>query len=234
MVGGFFSRAGVYIREVVFGLEDSLVSTLGVVTGVAVITQDSAMVLVTGCVLIVVEAVSMSAGSYLSSKSAMEVFENRKKQDGSRILQSRFSDDQSVEDLLMAKKFNDSQIKKILSVLSHERSLWIKEVQRCEYRFAPAVSGHPIMAGIVMGGFYLFGGLFPLLPYAFLPAVNSLALSVGLTVFALFGLGFAKAKYVGTNPLKSGFEMAFISVSAAVIGYVIGRLASLVIGIDVY
>lgn len=60
------------LREIVFGLEDSLVSTLGAVTGVAVGSANLEFVLLSGLVLVVVEAISMSAGSYLSTKSAYE------------------------------------------------------------------------------------------------------------------------------------------------------------------
>lgn len=63
------------IREVVFGIEDSLVSTLGTVTGVAVGSQDTYIVILSGIVLIFSEATSMAAGSYLSSKSALSVEE---------------------------------------------------------------------------------------------------------------------------------------------------------------
>lgn len=60
------------MREIVFGLEDSFVSTLGAVTGIAAGAQSTYIVVLSGLVLIAVEAVSMSAGSYLSNKSAME------------------------------------------------------------------------------------------------------------------------------------------------------------------
>ncbi len=61
-----------FIREIVFGLEDSLVSTLGAVVGIAAGAQDRYIVILSGIVLVAVEAVSMTAGSFLSSKSALE------------------------------------------------------------------------------------------------------------------------------------------------------------------
>ncbi|MBI2484617.1 VIT1/CCC1 transporter family protein [Candidatus Uhrbacteria bacterium] len=59
-----------YIREIVFGLEDSLVSTVGAVTGMAAGFTYPPLVVFAGTVLIVAEAFSMAAGSYLSSKVA--------------------------------------------------------------------------------------------------------------------------------------------------------------------
>ena len=63
----------VYLREIIFGFEDSFVSTLGTITGVAAGSGSSDIVILSGSVLIVVEAVSMAAGSYLSSKTEEEV-----------------------------------------------------------------------------------------------------------------------------------------------------------------
>lgn len=61
------------MREIVFGLEDSIVSTLGAVTGIAAGTHSADLVLLSGLVIVVVEAVSMAAGSYLSTKSEYEL-----------------------------------------------------------------------------------------------------------------------------------------------------------------
>lgn len=61
------------LREIVFGLEDSIVSTLGAITGIAVGSHNADLVLLSGAVIVVVEAISMSAGSYLSTKSEYEL-----------------------------------------------------------------------------------------------------------------------------------------------------------------
>jgi predicted membrane protein (TIGR00267 family) len=60
------------MREIVFGLEDSLVSTLGAITGIAVGTKSQYIVILSGIVILAAEAMSMAAGSYLSSKRAFE------------------------------------------------------------------------------------------------------------------------------------------------------------------
>lgn len=61
-----------YIRNFVFGVEDSLVSTVGLLSGVAIAGMSGEQVFVTGLILIFVEALSMSAGSFLSESSAQQ------------------------------------------------------------------------------------------------------------------------------------------------------------------
>src|SRR3989344_7763433 len=64
-----------FLRNFVFGVEDSLVSTVGLLSGIALATVPAKTIFLTGVVLIFVEAFSMAAGTYLSESSA-EVYAN--------------------------------------------------------------------------------------------------------------------------------------------------------------
>jgi VIT1/CCC1 family predicted Fe2+/Mn2+ transporter len=55
-----------YMRNFIFGVEDSLVSTVGLLSGIAVGGVDRPTILLTGIILIFVEAFSMGVGSFLS------------------------------------------------------------------------------------------------------------------------------------------------------------------------
>ena len=64
------SEFALYVRNFIFGVEDSLVSTVGLLSGVAVGGLPKNEIILTGIVLIFVEAFSMGVGSYLSENSA--------------------------------------------------------------------------------------------------------------------------------------------------------------------
>ncbi len=155
------------IREIVFGLEDSLVSTLGTLTGIAIGTRSTFIVILSGLVLLAAEGMSMVAGSYLSSKSAFEAEQ----------------------------------------VLHEETANGHKE--------------NSVRAAFVMGICYLFGGLVPLAPYFFLSVDRALLLSIPLTAIVLFLVGVWSSKFTKRSAMRSGFEMLVISLSAALIGYLI-------------
>ncbi len=74
-----------YIRNFVFGVEDSLVSTVGLLSGIAIADVPRATILLTGVVLIFVEAISMAAGSFLSEYS-VEEFEKKSKVPAGRAI----------------------------------------------------------------------------------------------------------------------------------------------------
>lgn len=224
MKGGFHKRLTASIREVVFGLEDSFVSTLGAVSGVAVGSGEGHVVIMSGIILVMVEALSMAAGSYLSSKAATELYDERMKQDAARILSERVTDDESLKEMFDRKGFSKEDTTVAMGAISRERKLWLKEVQRFEYRMSPSASDSPLLAGIVMGVCYIFGGLLVLSPYFFLPIFLALPTAIAITFTALFILGFWKAKIAGVKPLRSGLEMVVVSLGAALLGIVIGRL----------
>jgi VIT1/CCC1 family predicted Fe2+/Mn2+ transporter len=67
-----------YFRNLIFGAEDSFVSTVGFLFGIAssnAYTPD--LIIKSGLVLVAVEALSMGAGSYLSEESTHQIDEEK-------------------------------------------------------------------------------------------------------------------------------------------------------------
>ncbi len=68
----------IYLRNFVFGVEDSLVSTVGLLSGIAAGGANKSTIALTGIVLVFVEALSMAVGSFLSENSAEEYQSRRR------------------------------------------------------------------------------------------------------------------------------------------------------------
>jgi VIT1/CCC1 family predicted Fe2+/Mn2+ transporter len=71
------------------------------------------------------------------------------------------------------------------------------------------------------------------LPFAFGAGYPALAASAALTAIALFLVGVLKARVAGVPALRSGLEVAVLAVASAAASFALGRLASLVLGVDV-
>src|SRR3989338_7149554 len=63
-----------YVRNFIFGAEDSLVSTVGLLSGIVSAGVLQKEVIISGVVLISVEAFSMSVGSFLSERTTEESY----------------------------------------------------------------------------------------------------------------------------------------------------------------
>ena len=59
-------------RNLVYGVEDSLLSTTGLVVGIAMAGMPRRAILVTGAILVLVEAMSMAFGAFVSESTFVE------------------------------------------------------------------------------------------------------------------------------------------------------------------
>lgn len=70
-----------YFRSVMFGLQDGLVSTTGVVVGISAGIPDRAIIILASFVAVSVEASSMAAGQYSSEKAVHQMDKSGKHTD---------------------------------------------------------------------------------------------------------------------------------------------------------
>lgn len=62
-----------YLRSLMFGLQDGIVSTTGVVVGISTGISDKAIIVLAAIVAVMVEASSMAAGQYSSEKAVHQM-----------------------------------------------------------------------------------------------------------------------------------------------------------------
>src|SRR3990167_10047881 len=70
-----------YFRSIMFGLQDGLVSTTGVVVGISAGVPDKAIIILASFVAVSVEASSMAAGQYSSEKAVHQMDKSGKHND---------------------------------------------------------------------------------------------------------------------------------------------------------
>lgn len=71
---------GKNIREIIFGVEDGAIGNLGLVVGMAQALAPNPLILLAGVATMCAQAISMSAGNYLSIKSEKEYFDVKRKE----------------------------------------------------------------------------------------------------------------------------------------------------------
>lgn len=97
-----------------------------------------------------------------------------------------------------------------------------------------AITRSPVRDASVMAAAYATGALVPLVPFL-LPNIGravAVAVAMGLTATALFGLGVLKAVVSRQPPLRSGVLLLALASAAGTAGYLIGVGARLVFRLD--
>ncbi len=216
--------AAAVIREIVFGLEDGMVSTMGAITGIAAGTHDHLTVVLAGCVVVAVESISMSVGSYLSSKSELAIDERKLHEEKTELL--KFPDEEREELKMMYIK--DGWGKELAATMaqkaSENRRLFLQEMAYRELKIIPEKMEHPFRNGLAMGVSYIIGGLIPLLPYLVFSDVNTaITISISVTLVGLFALGAITTTFSRRSWWKAGLEMLGLASAAALVGYGVGN-----------
>lgn len=210
------------IREFVFGIQDGLISTVGLLAGVQSATENNAVVLLTGMTSMFAGAISMAAGSYLSSSAEKEIFDKEIKEAEDLAEKEPYLAAEGLLKALSQEGLKKEQGYRIVKLLAQEEKVFLRTFQEKVFGLGAAEINRPLQASLVMGASFVVGALIPLLPYLVLDGMMALYFSIALAAVTLFSVGVFKGHLAARALLLSGLEFFFIAVGAALLGYLIG------------
>jgi predicted membrane protein (TIGR00267 family) len=219
-------RGGGGVRDMIFGANDGLVSTLAFVVGAFGAFTDPYIVLLTGIAELFAGTISMAVGSYQSSKSELEVLERESQR---KKIKGKTPEEERAELIKFyeSEGFKRKEAEAIVDRIAEEKEMPTQVGALEELGLAPEELGSPVKAGLLCGVSFGLAALVPILPFAFpIGAWEALIASVIGTVATLFGVGAMKTIFSRKSWVRSGLEMMVIGASAAVITYIIGTLFS--------
>jgi predicted membrane protein (TIGR00267 family) len=220
-------RGGGGVRDMIFGANDGLVSTLAFVAGVFGAITDPSIVLLSGVAELFAGTISMAVGSYQSSKSELEVLE--KESERKKVKTGTIVEEEKKEliQFYQTEGFKKEEAEAIVKRIVEKKELPTQTSTLEELGFAPEELGNPVKAGVLCGVSFGLAALVPILPFALpLNIWEALVASIVGTVATLFGVGAIKTIFSRKNWIRSGLEMMVIGASAAAITYMIGTLFS--------
>jgi VIT1/CCC1 family predicted Fe2+/Mn2+ transporter len=213
------------VREIVFGVQDGILTTLGIITGVGVAEGDRAAVFISGFLALLAGALSMGVGEYLGRKSEREVVRatiDMEKREMADDPQGEFSELVAYNKL---KGFSAQEAEMIVKRLTQHPDIYRYEMVRDEFGIDPRVAEEPgLRAPLAIGVSFAGGSLVPIL--AFMLPLSMLASTLTSLLFALVGL-FGVGYYAGTlserSPIGKGLEVALYGCGVFAISYLAGH-----------
>jgi vacuolar iron transporter family protein len=221
------------IREVVFGAQDGLVSTFAVVAGLAAAGVANVVVMLGGLVSAVAGVLSMSIGTFLASRAQRQLYETELERERREIRDHPGEEIAELMAALVGRGMSRADAAEVARRIARHPELLLSTLGIFELGLAPQRLGTPVRDAFVMAAAFGGAALVPLVPFVFIGALPALALSGGLTLGALFVVGIVKARVAGVSPIRSGLEVAVLAAASAGLSFGLGRLASLVLGVDV-
>ncbi len=214
-----------YVRDLILGFNDGLVSVYAIVAGVAGAGFLPRAVAVAGLAASVAGALSMGLGEYLSTKSQTEYYAAEAGRERAHIREFPALERAEVREMLEEKDYPPEVIASITDHVTSDEDRFVDFMMREEFGVGQESERSPLIAmGLVMVAFVI-GAIFPVLPFFIVAGTfTGLAWASVLSLGGLFGAGALKAFASGINPWKSGVEMMALGLVAAAITYGVGTL----------
>lgn len=217
---------GRVIREIIFGMNDGLVTTIGFLAGVTSSISESRYILLAGMAEVVAGVVSMGIGAYLATKSQREFFHSEVEREKWEIEKMPEKEAQEIRDIYGRMGFTSPEQDMIADRVTSDKELLLRFMKREELGLIDEHLDDPVHVGLTMGGSFFVGCVPPILPYFFVSDPHSaIVVAILLSVVFLFLAGAAKTRLTKVRPLRSGLETTILGILASSVGYGLGWLA---------
>ena len=213
---------GAYIRDVVYGANDGIITTFAVVAGVAGASLSSNIVLILGFANLLADGLAMAIGNYLGTKSEQEYVEKARAMEEWEIKHVPDCERKEIRDIYQKKGFKGKSLTKMVDLITSNKKLWVDTMMIDELGILPDDNTSPFKNGIATFLSFSIAGLFPLLPYVILPN-QSFNFSIIFTGLSLFTVGALRTFITKKNPFIAGLEMLFVGAIAAIVAYTTGH-----------
>jgi VIT1/CCC1 family predicted Fe2+/Mn2+ transporter len=221
---------GKYIKSIVYGGLDGIITTFAVVAGVAGASLSAGVVLIMGFANLIADGISMAVGDYLSTKSENEYNAMERKREAWEVEHYPEGEKQEMAELYTAKGMAEEDAHRVVDILSRNKQVWV-DVMMVEELGIMEESESPLSNAFATFLSFALFGFIPLLAYVLAQFIepltsSSFLLACLLTGGTLFVLGSLKVFITGRNWFKSGLEMLIVGGIASAAAYGVGAALS--------
>jgi len=219
---------GKYLKNIVYGGLDGIITTFAVVAGVAGASLSSGIALILGFANLIADGISMAIGDYFSTKSERE-FQKKEFLKESKELKNNPKEEKQEEIEKYTKAgMSKKEAEKVVNVLIKHKNIFLKKHVTSELNFVYETES-PLKNSLATFFSFLIFGFIPLSFYllGFISESfirSQFILSIVLTIIALAILGTFKSKITGKSKTASVIETIIIGGLAASAAYTIGLL----------
>jgi len=217
-----------WLRAGVLGANDGIVSTAGIVVGVAAATVARGPIMTAGIAGLVAGAVSMALGEYVSVSAQRDTEQALLQQEFRELRADPSAELNELAALLEGKGLSAATARTAAEELTeHDPMVAHAEV---ELGFDPAELTSPWQAALSSALSFSVGALLPLIAILVAPIALRIPVTVAAVLFALVITGAVSARLGGASKYRAALRNFVGGGLALAITYVIGHLVGAAIG----
>ena len=212
------------LREVVFGAQDGILSTLALVTSVAVAVDQTSTLLVAGLAGALAGMISMATGAYLGTRAEQDVRQAEVAREAEELETNPAEELAELTVIFQREGRSYAEARHLADDIAQDKELWLRTLVEKELGISPDDTTSPIKDASTMGLAFIVAAFLPIIPHMVLDGATAIAVSVSASLVGLFVLGVGKGRLVQKSPVIQGFEILGIGIVSAGIGFALGDL----------
>lgn len=220
----------VYLKEIVYGGNDGIITTFAVVAGFAgaqanVVTQLPVLaVLLFGFANLFADGVSMALGNFLSIRSEQDVYNNEKGKESHEVIHNTELEKLESIEILVKKGFTRKQAEDLVTIYMTNNPYWVDFMMNQELELPNPEGDNPFLMALATFFSFLIFGFIPLIPYVLFKGSELFLMSTVTTAAALTLLGILRWKVGKQSFFRSVGETLLLGGAAAVVAYFVGTM----------
>ncbi|MEN8234028.1 MAG: VIT1/CCC1 transporter family protein [Actinomycetota bacterium] len=218
-------QARQYLRDVILGVNDGLVSTFLLIAGVVGGGLSATQVLLTGIAGALAGMISMGAGEYLATKSQEEVFEAEMALEAKHLAEHRDHERDELRHMFGDMGLEGDDLDDVVRIIDGNDDAMLGVMAGLEFGVVDTERRSPILAGLASAGLFFLGAVPSVLPFFIFEDTNvGLLVAAVLTGVGLLVVGATKTLMTKTNPVFSAAENLAIGLVGGALSFVVGQL----------
>ncbi len=214
-----------YMRDIILGVNDGLVSTFLLVAGVVGGGLSATQVLLTGVAAAIAGMISMGTGEYLATKSQEEVFDAEMELETKHLKEHRDHERDELRHMFGEMGLRGDDLETVVHIIDKNDDAMLGVMAGLEFGVVDTEKRNSFVAAFASAGLFLAGALPSVLPFVFLDDTGTaLLVAAVLTGIGLLAVGAAKTTMTKTNPFTAAFENMSIGFVGGILSYLVGSL----------
>lgn len=220
-----------FLKQIVFGGNDGIVTTFAIVAGFAGAAADGVAqiggmaVLVFGLANLFADAVSMGLGEFLSLRSQHDLYRSRRQSELEEIARDPEQERMELFEILRQRGMPPGEADTATELIARHPELMADLMMTYEFGLQDPDNENPVVSGLFTFFSFVIFGAIPIGPYFFLPPdFQTFVLSLISTFGALIALGLLRWHATSERLVRSVGETVLVGATCAAVAYGVGFL----------
>ena len=211
-----------YIKDLVYGANDGILTTFAVVAGSVGAGLDSKVIVILGIANLLADGFAMGASNFLGERSENHFYHKEEQREHREVKELAHIEKEEIREVFKKFEFNTQQTESMIEIISTNKNFWVDFMMKYELGMGDPSTGSEWKGALATFLSFVIAGTLPLLSFLINSHGHLFLYSIIATAISLFIIGALRHYVTKHNWIISGVEMLLVGGVAASLSYGVG------------